>query len=91
MQPSRTKSISRNSKPFRRIAIALVALFAVVAAVSPAAAATSFAGLDSGMLAMVLAFATLLFAVVIEVWRLGVHQHQPARNSATEDWKTDKR
>ncbi len=78
-------------RPFRKRAIALLALFAVVAAVSPATAAAHLVTLDNGMLAMIVAFATLLLAVVFEVWRLGAHKTQPARNRATQDWKSDQR
>lgn len=67
--------------PFRGTALSLLATFAVIIAASPAAATTDLAGLDRGALALILAFGSLLFAIVFEVWRQTLRNHALARTA----------
>lgn len=58
----------------RRTTMSLLAIFALIAAVSPAVAATNFADVDRNALTLIAIFGTLLFAIVFEVWRLTLRQ-----------------
>lgn len=58
----------------RHTTMPLLAILAIIAAVSPAVAATNFADVDRNALALIAIFGTLLFAIVFEVWRLTLRQ-----------------
>lgn len=63
----------RQSRKFFRSVATLIGVGCVVAAaVSPAAAATS-GKIETGALAIILAFVTLMAAIIIEVWRQTMH------------------
>jgi|GEM_PF-3115709 len=76
-------------KPNRRrfAGVILLAVLAIGAAVSPAAAAPSLAELDRNALVLIGAFGLLLVAVVFEVWRLTLREDEPFENMAMRKTK----
>lgn len=81
------KPIQRKS---RRLALPFLAVIALAGAVSPVAAATGFANMDQAAIAMIVAFGTLLLAIVLEVWRSTLSKTVPTQNRATHEWHQPK-
>ncbi len=79
----------RSPKSVRRTAAILLALVSVGAAVSPVAAASGLTAMDRGALAMIVAFGTLLLAIVFEVWRVTRFREQAIENRATQKWTNE--
>lgn len=82
---------SRSPKSFRRSAAVLLAVVAVAGAVSPVAAASGLTVMDRGALAMIVAFGTLLLAIVFEVWRMTRVREHAIENRATHKWTDENR
>jgi len=80
-----------SQKAIRGAAVSLLASLAFVIVNSPAQAANLASDLDSGAILLVIAFGTLLVAIVFEVWRMTLRGDVPFENPATHDWKPQKK
>jgi len=80
-----------SQKATRGAAVSLLASLALIIVNSPAQAATSISEIDSSAILLIIAFGTLLVAIVLEVLRMTLRGHAPFENPATHDWKPHKK
>lgn len=78
---------SRKPNKRRFAGVILLAILAIGAAVSPAAASPRLAELDRNALVLIGAFGLLLFAVVFEVWRLTLRDDESLENISSRKSK----